>query len=423
MKTTFLPYISSLLLLCCTVGSSVYSQNAATLLTNAKAEFQKAYTEQDMPQAVQQLKQALLSQPNNPEIHYYLAYALDRVNSAESTWVTSSNRKKVEEISQHLEQSIRLSPRYKGEKLALDPYSKLGSVWGSLAMGYLARTLPDSARWAFEQGKRRGGFLEPQLELGRNLLNSCTQNAVLFSSGDNFSYPLFYLQTRENLRPDVQVIDINLLNTDWYCLYLAAQASNPVIREGIGVDAIPNLVSWKPGRISAKIDNAACGKDKAFEWEIPQLVNGDFLLRSEYVLLQFIIGNEFSSDVYFTAGFSKDDLLYLEGYLEFGVLVQRLNPCISQNQKSAADYLRNFDLSTLPQQQSAINNSPDLVNQLNFYRIGYANAIFQLIEAGKMDDAKALMAALETRLPTTLVPMFSTTLSNYIEKLKDSFNR
>lgn len=422
MKTPVLSYISLFVALCCTMGTPGFSQNAPALLASAKAEFQKNYSEQDMPQAVQQLKQALRSQPNNPEIHYFLAYALDRVNSAGATWVASSNLHQVETISQHLEQSIRLSPRYNGEKLALDPYSKLGSVWGNLAMGYLARNLPDSARWAFQQGKRRGGFLEPQLELGRNLLNSCTKDAVLFSSGDNFSYPLFYLQTLENLRQDVQVVDINLLNTDWYCLFLAEHASNPTLRVGISIDAIPNLVSWKTGPVSVAINNAACGRTKKFEWNIPEFINGDFLLRSEFVLLQFILENGFSKDIYFTVGFSKDDLLYLESHLEFGVLVQRLNPCRDQNQKSTVDYLRNFKLSSLTQQQTAINNSIDLVNQLNFYRIGYANAIFQLIETGKKEEAKALMAALETRLPATLLPMFSPTLNDYIEKLKDSLN-
>lgn len=423
MKTPILSYISLCAALFFNLGTPVFSQNATTLLASAKAEFQKNYSDQDMPQTVQQLKQALRSQPNNPEIHYYLAYALDRVNSAGATWVASSNLHQVEEISQHLEQNIRLSPRYNGEKLALDPYSKLGSVWGNLAMGYLARNLPDSARWAFQQGKRRGGFLEPQLELGRNLLNSCTKDAVLFSSGDNFSYPLFYLQTVESLRNDVQVVDINLLNTDWYCLYLAEHASNSVLREGINIDAIPNLVSWKTGPATAAVNNTECGRTKKFEWNIPEFINGDFLLRSEFVLLQFILGNEFAKDIYFTVGFSKDDLLYLDSYLEFGVLVQRLNPCRDQKQKSAADYLRNFKLGSLSQQQSAINNSPDLVNQLNFYRIGYANAIFQLIETGKKEDAKALMAALETRLPATLLPMFSPTLNDYIEKLKDSLNQ
>jgi len=69
-------------------------------------------------------------------------------------------------------------------------------------------------------------------------------------------------------------------------------------------------------------------------------------------------------------------LLYLDAYLEFGVLVQRLSPCKGQVPKATSDYLRNYSISSLTPHRSAIANSPDLVNQLNFYRIGYANATF-----------------------------------------------
>jgi hypothetical protein len=400
----------------------VYGQSAASLLQSAKQEFKKDYTAQNMPQTVLDLKKALALSPNNPEISYHLAYALDRVYTADGSWIASSNLTKVEEISKYLEQTIRLSPRYTGEKLPLDPYSKLGSIWGNLALGFLSRNLPDSARWAFQEGKRKGAYSEPQLELGRNLINGCSKNAILFSAGDNFSFPLFYLQTVENLRKDVQVLDINLLNSDWYCLYLAEFASNSLLREGLSIDAIPNLVSWKTGSVSTSINNAACEKGSNFEWNIPKLINGDFLLRSEYLLLQTIIGNQFVNDIYFTAGFPKDDLLYLDSFLEFGVLLQRLSPCKIQRPKTASDYLRNYSINSLTQHRSAIANSPDLVNQLNFYRIGYANAIYQLIETEKMEDAKALMAAMETRLPTGILPLFSPTLGDYIARLKESLN-
>jgi len=140
------------------ITTQVYGQSAASLLQSAKQEFKKDYTIQNMPQTVLDLKKALALAPNNPEITYHLAYALDRVYTADASWIASSNLTKVEEISKYLEQTIRLSPRYIGEKLPLDPYSKLGSVWGNLALGFLFRNLPDSARWAFQEGKRKGAY-------------------------------------------------------------------------------------------------------------------------------------------------------------------------------------------------------------------------------------------------------------------------
>jgi hypothetical protein len=53
-------------------------------------------------------------------------------------------------------------------------------------------------------------------DFGKNYLNSCEKNAILFVYGDNDTFPLWYVQDVENVRPDIRICNVTLLNGDWY---------------------------------------------------------------------------------------------------------------------------------------------------------------------------------------------------------------
>ncbi|HEY6082620.1 MAG TPA: DUF2723 domain-containing protein, partial [Chitinophagaceae bacterium] len=75
-------------------------------------------------------------------------------------------------------------------------------------------------------------------DVAADYLNSCAPNAILFTFGDNDTYPLWYAQEVEGVRPDIRIVNTSLLGVDWYIDELRRRVNE--------AGAVP--MSWTPDK-------------------------------------------------------------------------------------------------------------------------------------------------------------------------------
>ncbi len=294
---------------------SIFSQNTEfeSLLNKGKAEFKKDFDAQDYKKAIEYLEAAVSLEPKNAEAHYFLGYAYSRLNSKDGRGMTQMSYALTLKTSQEFETVNALSKKYLGEVLVLDPYSKITGEWGSLAFSYLKNNHLDSALIAFKEGKKRGGFGDFFLEINRKVLSLCDQNAILMSSGDNFTIPLWYLQIVEGYRKDVSVIDINLLNTNWYPAFLSTKHKIQFDLPSSILDTI-EYCDWHDSTFT--VGNLT--------WVIRPTYYEHFLLRGDRVFMSLLKQNQFKRPLCFTVGHDDASALNLTNHLVKHYLIEKL---------------------------------------------------------------------------------------------------
>jgi len=406
-------FISIISLLFSTLCFSQATTTVETVIVDSgKYEFklQAKKDTADYSKAFRILTNQVKLNPKNAEYRYFLGYTIDRLNADDGKGMFQLKKEMTVKASEQFEEVNRLEPVYKGELFILDPYAKLTSIWGSLAEAYLNRRLADSAKWAFSEGKKRGGFIEPILEFNRQLLKSCDKNAILVTYGDNITIPIWYLQTIENYRTDITVVDANLINTIWYSKYLKSERNLKISFSDAVIDTI-EYKEWQSQQITVinSIDTT-----QKFSWELRPTYLDNYILKGDRILLDIFQQNFYSRPIYFNNNSDSSYNLILTPYLVDEGLVNRVTTKIfdySTDVVTVSKNLYNYNIDKV--QKEDITKSRDAAIVLNGFRWAYFNNVYHLVTQANYDKAKELIKLMGDKFKTDKLPFTSIEVEKY----------
>lgn len=101
-----------------------------------------------------------------------------------------------------------------------------------------------------------------------NLLTSADSNAVVFTNGDNDTFPVWCLQEAYGIRKDVRIANLSLLNTNWYIKQLKNQMGVPINMTDAQIDEL-GYARYADGKLARPQDQMIDDIIVTNRWQVP----------------------------------------------------------------------------------------------------------------------------------------------------------
>ncbi len=274
-----------------------------------------------------------------------------------------------------------------------------------------------------------------------NMLNSCEPNGIIFTNGDNDTFPLWYIQEVEGVRKDVRVVNLSLLNTPWYIEQLKNDEPKlPIKMSDLDIKRITPS-PWQKKEFTLPGPNK---NSPELKWDLKPTYGGRFLRVQDIMIIRLIADINWKTPIYFAVTVSPENRIGLEDYLQMEGLVFRLKPekssqlnynrmiqnitetsDLQDTIRTADDYVNYMENKTGVYRYTNLNNSKVFFND-NIHRLiqNYRSAFLQLAidnvyssRPDRQERTLALLNQMDNYFPQDILPMRNIDLELQIARL------
>lgn len=276
----------------------------------------------------------------------------------------------------------------------------------------------------FHRQSRAGNYVA--WDYSYNMLMSCEPNAILFTNGDNDTFPLWYLQEVEHVRKDVRIVNLSLLNTDWYIKQLrdwkprVPMHINDFELRHVGIHP------WKTGKYVLKVPKEVAQKaleKYKKEFGAPNVTAPDkieftvkptikspygqgYLRTQDWMILNILAANKWRRPIYFAVTVPRSNMLgELANYFRMDGLVMKMVP------------FKNWEISPTNLKKNLFEvykyrnlNNPkvyfnwNIKSLLQNYRTGFLELARYYVFKNRFDQVKQILTFMDSKISPNVIP-------------------
>jgi hypothetical protein len=296
------------------------------------------------------------------------------------------------------------------------------------------------------------------LAMAKAYLNSCDPNAILFTIGDNDTFPLWYAQEIEGIRTDIKIVNTSLFMTDWYIDQMKTKTyesdplpisfthdqyvgdkldyvvSIPKVKSRWSVKGLMDFIKhpkstvemqngqtihfYPTNQVRIPVDKNTIIKNKIvaekdYDSIVPYIdidIKGGALYKNRLMMLDLVANNNWKRPIYFSGGaFDDEEYLWMKDYLQLDGMVYKLVPIRTTIPKDGnpmemgqidSEKMYNIVMKwDWGNSDGDIYHDPETRRESITYRTNLSRLMDQLIKEGKIEKAKKIINLAMEKMP------------------------